>query len=68
MFLNCGASLPVVIHIIALKLHSVTIDLFLELLFIFIQEKACSQMYVDPNSLEILLLPKIHKTKAEELT
>ena len=33
----------------AFKLQSVNIDLFLDL-FIFIQEKACSQMYVDPNS------------------
>ena len=49
MFLNCGTSLLVVIRMIAFKLQSVNIDLFLDL-FIFMQENACSQMYVDPNS------------------
>ena len=49
MFLNCGTSLLVVIRLIAFKLQSVNIDLFLDLL-IFIQENACSQMFVDPNS------------------
>ena len=39
----------VVIRMTAFKLQSVTIDLFLDLL-IFRQEKACAQMYVDPNS------------------
>ena len=49
MFLNCGTSLLVVIRMTAFKLQSVNIDLFLDL-FTFIQEKAGSQMYVDPNS------------------
>ena len=49
MFLNCGTSLLVVIRMIAFELQSVNIDLFLDL-FIFIQENAWSQMYVDPNS------------------
>ena len=48
MFLNCGINLLVVIRMTAFKLQPVNIDLFL-LLFIFMQEKACSQMYVDPN-------------------
>ena len=78
MFLNYGTSLLVVICMIAFKLQSVNIDLFLDL-FIFIQENACSQMYVDPNivtkdwqqsflGLEMLLLANIHKTPAEKLT
>jgi len=49
MFLNCGTSLLVVIRMIAFKLQSVSIDLFFDL-SIFRQEKACSQMYVEPNS------------------
>ena len=49
MFLNCGTSLLVVIRMIAFKLQSVNIDLFLDL-FIFIQGNARSQIYVDPNS------------------
>ena len=49
LFLNCGTRLLVIIRMNAFKLQSVNIDLFLDL-FIFIQEKACSQMYVDPNS------------------
>ena len=53
MFLNCGTSLLVVILMIAFKLQSVNIDLFLDL-FIFIQENAFSQMYVGPNSDKIL--------------
>ena len=43
MFLNCGTSLLVVIHTTAFKLQSVSIDLFFDL-FIFRQEKTCSQM------------------------
>ena len=72
-----GTSLLVVIPMTAFKLQSVNIDRFLDL-FIFMQEKACSQMYVDPNidtsfaakvfSVEMLLLTNIHKTPAKEMT
>ena len=49
MLLNCETSLVVVICMSEFKLQSVNIDLFLDL-FIFMQEKSCSQMYVDPIS------------------
>ena len=73
MFLNCGINLLVVIRMTAFKLQPVNIDLFL-LLFIFMEEKACSQMYVDPNIDKNLAatffkcVANNHKTPAEELT
>jgi len=73
--LNCGTSLLVVIRMTAFKLQSVSIDLFFYL-FIFRQEKACSQMYLEPNcdkslaakffvSAKMTLQTKIHKTPAD---
>ena len=53
MFLNCGTSLLVVIHMTAFELQSISVNLFFDL-FIFRQETACSQMYVERSSDETL--------------
>ena len=51
--MKLGASLLADILITSCKLMSVSKDLFFDL-FIFKEENACSQIYVDPNSLKNL--------------